>query len=664
MQNSLSLPSIRKYNIFSNNAYITNLNSNNLTVNGNTKLNNVLLNNIKLNNIDISGNLTVYNNTKLNNVDISGNLFVYGDVVLDHLILNNLDISGNLAVYNNTQLNNVDISGNLFVYGNTILDNMILNNLDISGNLTVYNNTQLNDVDISGNLVVNGDTSLDSVQISSNLVVNGLSTIQNLNVNANTTFTNFPTYQGSGIATISNQFVTLQSVESTRFINIQGPIDTASQTYVNINDVSGGIVGGLLLQNGNKVLLAGQGESQLASPYNGIYIYDISSNSLFLDSDTSGVNLYSYGYPVDNEGSDYYGSIFIEYMNPGITDSSGVAFVRLSLTYPKIGEGLIINTDGALQVNPILNFLSELNVSSLSSLNNVEINDTTQSTSSNTGALVVSGGVGIEKNLNVGGNTTISSNLTVSGNTQLNNADISGNLIFRNGTQQISAYTGGNAGTYTNCNLTIDSNGKISSISNGTSGDIASVYGIVNSGGEYGPFNINVSGGISGSWTQNSFFTIRITQSLIWGFTGSGNSNAQYYANTTGTYDIYPYRFVNDWCYVPNSTPLGNLSTNEINGNSSFGLVDTSSSNRIAPYGREFWGYNLVFNTNATESMVNNVQLYCSGESNQMQIYIINPQGWGSSGYPVQYSLTVELINVGNHYSTISTSGFTTNFSV
>jgi hypothetical protein len=47
----------------------------------------------------------------------------------------------------------------------------------------------------------------------------------------------------------------------------------------------------------------------------------------------------------------------------------------------------------------------------------VEVADTTTSTTTSTGALVVDGGVGIVENLNVGGNASITGNLTVSGTT-------------------------------------------------------------------------------------------------------------------------------------------------------------------------------------------------------------------------------------------------------
>lgn len=54
----------------------------------------------------------------------------------------------------------------------------------------------------------------------------------------------------------------------------------------------------------------------------------------------------------------------------------------------------------------------------------VTISSTTQSTTKDTGALIVDGGVGIEKNINVGGNAAITGTLDVTGNSALG-----GNLI-------------------------------------------------------------------------------------------------------------------------------------------------------------------------------------------------------------------------------------------
>ena len=314
-----------------------------------------------------------------------------------------------------------------------------------------------------------------------------------------------------------------------------------------------------------------------------------------------------------------------------------------------------------------------LDVNGNTTLNNLDVNGNILLSGNMTlNNLDVSGNATLN-NLNVNGNTLLS-NLDVSGNTTLNNLTINGKttlngnsyisisgdyLQYSNNTQQTSAYTGGTPGTYNNCNMTIDSNGKISSISSGTSNanNIARIFYNVYTSGVY--YKLNVTGGPAGLWPQNTFFTIRLTYSINWNFDGSGNSNAQNYAYTSGTYDIYPYRFVENWCIVDFYPPLGNMSTNELNGSTSYGYVDSTPN--VAPYGRQFFGYDVLFNTNGPN---NNPQVYCSGQTYFLQFQLPNPEGWGTPGYPFNAALTVELLNPGGLYSSISTTGFDVNFNV
>ena len=95
--------------------------------------------------------------------------------------------------------------------------------------------------------------------------------------------------------------------------------------------------------------------------------------------------------------------------------------------------------DGGVGIGSNLNVGGTLNVTGAS-----RILDTTESTTKDTGSFIVEGGVGIEKNLNVGGNigvtgnvtaggnAGISGNLTVTGITTFNNSiSLNGNLRFR-----------------------------------------------------------------------------------------------------------------------------------------------------------------------------------------------------------------------------------------
>ena len=81
-----------------------------------------------------------------------------------------------------------------------------------------------------------------------------------------------------------------------------------------------------------------------------------------------------------------------------------------------------------------------LNVSGISTVGVLTVYDTTQSTSTSTGGLVVYGGVGIEKNLHVGGNATIAGVLTYE---DVTNQDVLGLSTFRSGVQFGVAGVGG-----------------------------------------------------------------------------------------------------------------------------------------------------------------------------------------------------------------------------
>jgi len=80
---------------------------------------------------------------------------------------------------------------------------------------------------------------------------------------------------------------------------------------------------------------------------------------------------------------------------------------------------LIIDSNGG-----ITTIDDNLNVQGIANLNS-----TTESTSCSTGALVVDGGVGIAKRLNVCGNAAVAGNFNVDGNTTLDTTQIDGNLI-------------------------------------------------------------------------------------------------------------------------------------------------------------------------------------------------------------------------------------------
>jgi hypothetical protein len=92
----------------------------------------------------------------------------------------------------------------------------------------------------------------------------------------------------------------------------------------------------------------------------------------------------------------------------------------------------------------------------------IRINIPTESTTKDTGALIVEGGVGIEKNLNVGGSFDLTGNQTITGN-----LTVEGNTTLGNASTDLTSITGivTHTGTFTNVGgVTIDNVGISSNV--------------------------------------------------------------------------------------------------------------------------------------------------------------------------------------------------------
>ncbi len=152
----------------------------------------------------------------------------------------------------------------------------------------------------------------------------------------------------------------------------------------------------------------------------------------------------------------------ITYDNP-IPTITGEDPSRLSVVFDEVtvkerlvveggNSGTILSQfDGPVTFNKEVKFTGVINAKS-----QLKISDTTQSTTTANGALVVSGGVGIAKNLNVGGSVTISGITTVTSLLDANGgATIDNVRIGVAGDNEIDTSTG---------NLTIDSAGGTTTI--------------------------------------------------------------------------------------------------------------------------------------------------------------------------------------------------------
>ena len=156
--------------------------------------------------------------------------------------------------------------------------------------------------------------------------------------------------------------------------------------------------------------------------------------------------------------------------NLGVTGVSTFTGIGTFISDLYVGGDLYIRDDISLDAN--LNILGiatigTLNVSSTSGINTID--STVQSSSKDTGALVIEGGVGIEKNLFVGGGaevtglTTITGtldangDLDVDGHTELDDVNVSGASTFVGvGTFQSDLYVGGDL--YISEDVVLDTN--------------------------------------------------------------------------------------------------------------------------------------------------------------------------------------------------------------
>ena len=379
--------------------------------------------------ISASGDITASNLSLSGNANISGNIFLGGNINIGNqttdLIVFGGEVSSSILPELDNQFNlgaptqnwkNLHISGTAYIdtlkagaitlNGVQIFDDLAVSgsavfgskgggqNFIVSSSLFVSGTTNFNagDVRIKDNLIVTGSTSLgndssDLIKITGSLTLSGSTSFDAGNVRIKDNLT------VSGSTFIGNDVTDLLNV--TASVNISGSTVQTGSIYV-----SGAV------QLTNNLTVSG---STYLGDNSSVDVVQISASVLVNGT----ANFNNGNVSLTNNLIVSGGTVDASYVATDIKVKDDVAGA-LSI---KEGTNPYITIDTINGVEKIkLQTAGNVEVSGITTIQN-----STQNTTWNDGALIVSGGVGIGKNLYVSGSATIAGNLTILGSSSIVN---------------------------------------------------------------------------------------------------------------------------------------------------------------------------------------------------------------------------------------------------
>ena len=522
----------------------------------------------------------------------TGSIDANGDVDIDgHTELDDVQVSGIATITNTTQSSNKD-NGALVVEGGVGIEKNLFvgGGAEITGITTLTNTVDINDsVEIAGITTVQNTTDSDSKDTGALVVDGGVGIEKNLNVGAGLSVVGFSTFADTvQIQSLTDNRVAIVGAGST--IEDDGNLTfdggqlevgvglsvAGLSTFVGVGTfISDLYVGGDLFISENITLdtnlnilgIATLGTLDVTNYSTlGLGLEVSGAGSTTTTLNVSGVSTFSGA--IDANGDvDIDGHTELDDLNvSGVSTFVGVGTFQSDLY---VGGDLYISEDITLDTN--LNILgiatigtldvtnyadfglgidvagygvtsTTLNVTGVSTFggtvdinNSVEIagittlQDTTQSSSKDTGALVVEGGVGIEKNLFVGGGAEVTGILTVTddadfngsidvdGHTELDDLRVAGVSTFVGiGTFESDLFVAGNLNVIGDIVYDEVTGRNIDITGIATIGTILDVNGDLDVDGHTELDNVNVSGIItSNSLSVLTNFDVYDTQAVF-----------------------------------------------------------------------------------------------------------------------------------------------------
>jgi hypothetical protein len=552
---NLNLNNVNSNNINSTTAKIRNVNiSESLNTSGNTILSNcVFINNNKL---GININNPVYTLDIIGSINYTGNLFNNGIKVYTENT-NNI----------NQNTNFISNSDSIWSYNNNY-DHISYNNkVGIGTSYPTYMLDVVGDTNINGNLIVTYNVNVSKSITCYNLTSNNLITCKFLNVSGNTAISGDIYSNGN----ITGNNITINSNIICNTINVNNNSYFFSDVTIDGNVIVNGytnILGNLNINNNKFNVNATTGD---------VYIdksLTVNSSIYILDSLTvNGI--------VTLTNTLYTDNIYI--------NGDTLTATNTNCTFGDITGNNIIGNTISIDNNYINGSLGSLN-----------IYYETDSTDSNTGALIVSGGVGIGADLNVLGNIIgNTSNLQVYTANILNklrcysDVQISGNISYKNMTGNIINASSLNILNGITQNCKINNNGNIYTVGTFTIDNTSSFNDDVTING-----NLTVTG--STNFTSNYMFKSIKSSNIVGNQIFIDNNN--FTINNTN-------KVVN----INYSTPSTSPNTGALVVNGGLGVSENIFTNKA-----------IYSNGIITNSIVISSDFYNITDSNSNIIFIIN----------------------------------------